>query len=51
MSRDVTDSLRLKRISADLIEADRDLRPCPGGDGIYGITSYAAAQRKKEMRL
>ena len=31
--------------------ADRDLRPCPSGDGNLGITSYATAQRKKEMAI
>jgi len=51
MTQVVTDSLWLKRISADLIGLIAICGLVLAATGIYGITSYAAAQRKKEMAI
>ena len=47
----VADSLWLKRISADLIGLIAVCGLVLAATGIYGITTYAAAQRKKEMAI
>jgi predicted permease len=51
MSEVMADSLWLKRISADLIGLIAICGLVLAATGIYGITSYAAAQRKKEMGI
>jgi putative ABC transport system permease protein len=51
MAAVVADSLWLKRISADLIGLIAICGLVLAATGIYGITSYAAAQRKKEMGI
>jgi predicted permease len=51
MTQVVTDSLWLKRISADLIGLIAICGLVLAASGIFGITSYAAAQRKKEMAI
>ena len=47
----VADSLWLRRISADLIGLIAVCGLVLAATGIYGITSYAAAQRRKEMGI
>jgi putative ABC transport system permease protein len=47
----IADSLWLKRISADLIGLIAVCGMILAATGIYGITFYAAAQRKKEMGI
>jgi ABC-type antimicrobial peptide transport system permease subunit len=47
----LADSLWLRRISADLIGLISVCGLVLAATGIYGITSYAAAQRKKEMGI
>ena len=51
MSEVIADSLWLQRISADLIGLLAICGLILAATGIYGITSYAAAQRKKEMGI
>jgi putative ABC transport system permease protein len=51
MGQVIADSLRLKRISADLIGLIAICGLVLAATGIYGITSYAAARRKKEMGI
>jgi predicted permease len=51
MSEVIADSLWLERISADLIGLLAICGLVLAATGIYGITSYAAAQRKKEMGI
>jgi hypothetical protein len=51
MTQVVADSLWLRRISADLIGLIAICGLVLAATGIYGITSYAAAQRKKEMAI
>ncbi len=51
MSEVVAESLWLKRVSADLIGLIAICGLVLAATGIYGITSYAAAQRKKEMGI
>jgi putative ABC transport system permease protein len=51
MSEVIADSLWLKRISADLIGLLAICGLVLAATGIYGISSYAAAQRKKEMGI
>ncbi|HYK36632.1 ABC transporter permease [Alloacidobacterium sp.] len=51
MSNVAANSLWLKRISADLIGLIAVCGMILAATGIYGITSYAAAQREKEMGI
>jgi predicted permease len=51
LSEVIADSLWLKRISADLIGLIALCGLVLAATGIYGITSYAAVQRKKEMGI
>jgi predicted permease len=51
MSEVIDDSLWLKRISADLIGVIAICGIVLAATGIYGVTSYAAGQRKKEIGL
>jgi ABC-type antimicrobial peptide transport system permease subunit len=51
MTEVITDSLWLKRVSADLIGVMAGLALLLAATGIYSIMSYSATQRKKEVAI